>query len=203
MATPQKVHRPVNCSKDLHPETGRRSVDDSLFAPKGWALVAGIGNVLRCDDGFGPAVLQELEHHPGLPQGVVTIEVGIGGIGLVLELLNRYQVLVIVDAVDRGGRPGQLYELEPLVPDTRGFPSPASPEPGMDMHQIGPGNALVIAHALGVLPPVVRMVGCQPGETEIFSTTLSHPVQQSLPAAVRVILSFLKSVEALPGTSVE
>jgi hydrogenase maturation protease len=203
MAALQKVHYLADRFKHLYPEKGRRSAQDSLVVVKGWALVAGIGNVLRCDDGFGPAVLHELEHHPGLPPGVDTLEVGIGGIGLVLELLNRYQVLVIVDAVDRGGRPGQLYQLEPVVPDIRGFPYQESAEPGMDMHQIGPGNALVIAHALGVLPPVVRMIGCQPGETEIFSTTLSQPVQQSLPAAIRAVLTFLNSFRVSQETTSE
>ncbi len=156
-------------------------------------LVAGIGNVLRRDDGFGPAVIQALEKVPGLPPEVKTLEVGIGGLGLVLELLDRYETLVMVDAVDREGLPGSLYLLEPVVPDLATLADPRSHYLGTDMHQIGPGKALIMARALGVLPQTVRIVGCQPGETEDFSLELSRPVQKAVDAAVKMILEFVKS----------
>ena len=66
-------------------------------------LVAGIGNVLRGDDGFGPAVVQALLARGALPAGVHAVELGIGGVGLVHELMDGYDAVVIVDAVDRGG----------------------------------------------------------------------------------------------------
>ncbi len=156
-------------------------------------LVAGIGNVLRRDDGFGPAVIQALEKAAGLPPEVKTIEVGIGGLGLVLELLDGYETLVMVDAVDRNGLPGSLYLLEPVVPDLAALSDPGSHDLGTDMHQIGPGKALIMARALGVLPKTVRIVGCQPGETEDFSLELSRPVQQAVDAAAKMILEFVKS----------
>ena len=39
-------------------------------------LVAGVGNVLRGDDGFGPAVTELLGH---LPAGAEVVETGTGG----------------------------------------------------------------------------------------------------------------------------
>ncbi len=170
------------------------------YDPRPHSLVAGIGNVLRCDDGFGPAVVRALEASPALPPGVRLIEVGIGGMGLVLELLDSYERLVIVDAVDRGGPPGSLYMLEPQVPELAALVEQQTHDaclsclgPGDDMHQIGPGKALIMARALGVLPPFIRLVGCQPGETEEFSLELSQPVQQSVPAAVQMILNLIGS----------
>ena len=59
-------------------------------------LVACVGNVLRGDDGFGPAVAARLDGK--LPAGARLIETGIGGIALVQELLAGYEGLVIVDA---------------------------------------------------------------------------------------------------------
>ena len=156
-------------------------------------LVVGIGNVLRRDDGFGPAVIQTLEKTPGLPPDVHLMEVGIGGLGLVLELIDGYDTLVIVDAVDRGGRPGTLYLLEPVVPDLAALTNRHSPDLGTDMHQVGPGKALIMARALGVLPKTVRIIGCQPGETDEFSLELSQPVEESVRKAVQMILEFLKS----------
>jgi len=68
-------------------------------------LVAGVGNVLHGDDGYGVAVAQRLMQRPDLPPAVKVVEVGIGGISLVQELFDGYDVLMIVDAVDRDGAP--------------------------------------------------------------------------------------------------
>ncbi len=71
-------------------------------------LVAGIGNVLRGDDGFGPAVARALEESYELPAGTHVIELGIGGVGLVHELMEGYDALVLVDAMAGDGAPGSL-----------------------------------------------------------------------------------------------
>src|SRR5215212_5856936 len=154
-------------------------------------LVAAVGNVLRGDDGFGPAVIQALRSATGVPEGLHAAEVGIGGVSLVHELMDGYDALVLVDAVDRGGAPGSLYVLEPEVPDAAEMPALERRELAADMHQAVPGPALVMARAVGALPPVVRIVGCQPVETEEFCTELSPPVQEAVPRAVEVILSFV------------
>lgn len=162
-------------------------------------LVAGVGNVLRGDDGFGPAVVQALAAAGGLPAGVRVVEVGIGGIGLVHELMDGYDALVIVDAVERGGAPGSLYVLEPEVPDVAAVPAPERHALATDLHQAVPWRALVMARAVGALPPVVRIVGGQPAETEDFSTELSPPVQRLVPAAVATIRSILQSLDRQPA----
>lgn len=156
-------------------------------------LIAGVGNVLRGDDGFGPAVVSALEADE-LPHGVRAVEVGIGGIGLVHELLAGYDMLVIVDAVDRDGVPGSLYVLEPEVPLIEAIPVAERHELATDMHEVVPSKVLVIARAMDALPPVVRIVGCQPAETEDFCTQLSPPVQQAIPAAVVAIRELLSEL---------
>lgn len=166
----------------------------SPLVPERRVLVAGVGNVLRGDDGFGPAVIQALETGGGLPAGVRTVEFGIGGIGLVQELLDGYDALVVVDAVDRKGPPGSLYILEPDVPPIESVPSLERYELLTDLHQAVPGKALIMARALGALPPLVRIIGCQPAEMEGFSTDLSPAVQQSVPAAVEAIRCFLSNL---------
>lgn len=158
-------------------------------------LVAGMGNLLRGDDGFGPAVVRALEDAGALPAGVRAVEMGIGGVGLVHELMDGYDALVLVDAVDRGGAPGKLYLLEPEVPDAAAIPAFERRELAADMHQAVPGPALVMARAVGALPPVVRMLGCQPAEVEEFCTELSPAVRQAVPAAVEMILSFLREFD--------
>jgi len=134
--------------------------------------VAGVGNVLRGDDGFGPAVTQRLGH---LPAGVEVIETGIGGIALLQELMAGCDGLVLVDAVDRGAEPGTVFVLEPEVPEGEHVP---------DVHLANPDRVLTMAKTIGVLPERVRIVGCQPKEIDDLVEHLSPPVQAALATAV-------------------
>lgn len=157
-------------------------------------LVAGVGNVLRADDGFGPAVIRALESIR-LPWAVKVVDVGIGGIGLVHELMNGYDALIIVDAVDRQGPPGTLYVLEPNVPDVWQASFEERQALATDTHQAVPGSALVLARAVGALPPRIRIVGCQPGEVDELSLELTPPVRHALPAAIAAIHELIRVLQ--------
>ncbi len=140
-------------------------------------LIAGFGNVLRGDDGFGVEVIRRLEG-VSLGNGVQLLEVGTGGFHLAHELLGIYDRLVIVDAMTRGEPPGSLYIVE--VTDVNVVPT-------VDMHSTVPAQALGWAKALGVLPPHVVIVGCEPGRVDDLSTVLSDPVAAAADIAVRRI----------------
>jgi hydrogenase maturation protease len=154
-------------------------------------LVAGVGNVLRGDDGFGPAIIDSLEQRTDLPCRVRVVEVGIGGISLVHELMAGYDGLIIVDAVDRDGPPGSLYILEPRVPPLAALTAGQRHEVGSDAHRTVPARALIIAQAVNALPPQIRIVGCQPAIVDDLIFSLSPPVQKTVPKAVEAILSLL------------
>ena len=68
-------------------------------------LVAGIGNVLLGDDGFGVEVARRLRLHP-LPEGVRVEDFGVRALHLAYELLEPYEAVVLVDAMARGDGPG-------------------------------------------------------------------------------------------------
>lgn len=156
-------------------------------------LVAGVGNVLRADDGFGPAVVQAIEPAELLPARVKVVDVGIGGINLVHELMDGYDALVLVDAVDRSGPPGALYVLEPSVPDVAALPPEERQALATDTHQAVPGSALVLARAVGALPPIVRIVGCQPGEVDELCLELTPPVRGAVPGAIDAIRELIRA----------
>jgi len=140
-------------------------------------LVAGFGNVLRGDDGFGVAVLRRLERET-LPPGVMLAEIGTGGIRLAQELLSPFDHLIVIDAMSRGGAPGTVYALR--VDDV-------APATEVDLHAAVPAKALAIARALGALPPIVHMVGCEPLCVDDLLADLSAPVRGAVePAAQRV-----------------
>ena len=74
-------------------------------------LIAGFGNVLRGDDGFGVAVLRRLAERGLASESVELLDVGTGGIRLAQELMTPYDKLIIIDAATRGGAPGSVYTL--------------------------------------------------------------------------------------------
>lgn len=138
-------------------------------------LVAGVGNVLRGDDGFGPAVTELLV---GLPEGAEVIETGTGGIALLQELMAGCSGLILIDAVERGALPGTLFFIEPEIEDAVHVP---------DVHLANPARVLSMAKTIGVLPERVVIIGCQPADTEELCQGLSPPVQRALAIAVKRI----------------
>ena len=144
-------------------------------------LVAGFGNVLRGDDGFGVEVVRRLQC-AALGDDVQLLDVGTGGFRLAHELLSRYDRLVVVDAMTRGGPPGSVYVLE--VEDVDAAPA-------VDMHTALPAHALGLAKALGALPSRVFMVGCEPAVVDELTTALSPPVDAAADVAVRRIAALL------------
>lgn len=161
-------------------------------------LVAGVGNVLHGDDGYGVTVVQRLAQRSDLPPSVKVVEVGIGGISLVQELFDGYDVLLIVDAVDRAGAPGTIFLLETQVPDLAQWPHEQRQDFLANMHMTTPSRALILARALGVLPPSVYMLGCQPTTCEDLNIGLSEPVERAVELSVERLIGELRQ---LTGTS--
>lgn len=135
-------------------------------------LVACVGNLLRRDDGFGPAVAVALEQR--LPEGVEVLESGIGGIALLQELLAGCDGLVLVDAVDRGADPGTVFVITPEVGEAVHV---------ADVHLANPERVLTMAKAMGALPERVMIVGCQPTNVDELEHALSPAVERAVPVA--------------------
>jgi hydrogenase maturation protease len=161
------------------------------------ALVVGVGNLLRGDDGFGVEAARRLAAMPDVTARAKVTEVGIGGVHLVQELMDGYELLVIVDAVDRGGEPGRVYVLELEVPPEPASPFQAWQEQVTDPHEALPARALSMARAVGVLPARVLLVGCQPAGTDEARIGLSPRVEEAVAEAVERVRSILDPVAAL------
>lgn len=144
-------------------------------------LVAGMGNVLRRDDGFGVAVarrLLESELEARLA-GVTVLEAGIAGLRVVHELMEGYDGLILVDAATCGEAPGTVYELSPRAGET-------APE---SLHTVEPGQVLALARAAGCLPERVLLVGCEPEEYDALGMEeeLTPAVAAAVPRAVALV----------------
>lgn len=150
-------------------------------------LIAGMGNVLRRDDGLGVEVARRLALSANLPEGIKVIEVGIGGIHLVHELMNGYDALMIVDAMERGSPPGTVHVLEAETPDLATWPEEQRQSFLADTHYATPTKAMILAKALGVLPSTVYLVGCQPSNAEQLGIGLSDAVEQAICDMIQTI----------------
>jgi hydrogenase maturation protease len=155
-------------------------------------LIAGVGNILRGDDGFGVIVAEHLSRQV-LPQGAQLIETGIGGMSIVQQLMDGYDALIIVDAVDRDAPPGTVFVLEPLVPEPGEMSTDQWREQFSNLHLAEPARILLLARAAGVLPHRVVLVGCQPERIEDYQLNLSESVQQAVPVAVARVLELVAS----------
>ncbi|HEV8045414.1 MAG TPA: hydrogenase maturation protease [Rubrobacter sp.] len=162
-------------------------------------LVAGMGNDLRQDDGFGIAVVRRFSE-TGVPEGIRVYESGIAGIGLVQELMDGYETLIVVDATDRDAEPGTVFLLEAEVPAQEEPTEESRQEFLADTHLAVPSQALTLARALGILPRRVYILGCQPKECGL-GMELSDPVERGAAEAIerlQVLLGRLLQEESAP-----
>jgi hydrogenase maturation protease len=150
-------------------------------------LVAGLGNVLLGDDGFGVEVVRRLRA-AALPEGVRVEDFGVRALHLAYELLEPYERVVLVDAAARGEPAGTLFVIEPDVVD---LGEPVAP----DAHGLTPAAVLRIARELGARLDGLRVVGCEPATIE-EGIGLSAPVENAVPEAVRIVLRLLEGVSA-------
>ena len=158
-------------------------------------LVVGIGNVLKGDDGFGVRALAALRRR-AVPDGVACLETGIGGIHIVQELMRGYDALVLFDAVDRGDAPGRLSIREPVLPDLAALSETERRDYFSETHYATPIRALTFAREVGVLPPIIRIIGCQAADTDSFGLGLHPAVEAAIPAAVTMALTLVIEIAA-------
>jgi hydrogenase maturation protease len=116
-------------------------------------LLVGLGNDFMGDDGVGVAVAKILEKR-GLPPNVDLLEGSVDGFTL-LELMPRYERVIVVDAADMGLEPGEWRAFE------------AKPELlGKNLrtltHLFSLGEALELAERLGLNLPPIKIYAIQP-----------------------------------------
>jgi len=153
-------------------------------------LVAGIGNIFLSDDGFGVEVVRRLAQRE-LPADVEVVDIGIRGVHLAYQLLDGYEALLIIDAAPRGGKPGDLYLIEPdlaLIPEDDGSL--------LNAHGMQPDAVLALIKTMArdqserVIERVL-VVGCEP-ECVDEGMGLSVPVVAAVDAAVDMVLHALE-----------
>jgi len=154
-------------------------------------VVACFGNVLRADDGVGVVVAERLVSDPRLT-GARVLDVGIGGMRLVQELLSGgVDLLLVVDAVDLGRTPGSVVVQRPDVLDVSTLSSDERRDALADTHLATPARALMMARGLGVLPETTLIVGVQTTDTDEPREGLSATTARAVPVLVDEVLRLI------------
>lgn len=149
-------------------------------------LVAGVGNVLRSDDAFGVEVANLLLERETVPN-VTVVETGIAGIQLVSDLQDGYDAIIVIDTVDRERPPGTVMTIDYEVIDVHALDHNTKYDLLADMHLATPERSLMVARALGVLPPIVKMVGVQPVDVDTMGIGMSDIVTNAIPVTIEEI----------------
>jgi coenzyme F420 hydrogenase subunit delta len=144
-------------------------------------VIAGCGNPLFADDGFGPAVVEELQKY-SLPDNIGVVDAGLGGPHFIFTLLNPEETkrLIIIDIADFGAEPGSIakFRIEDLPP-----------------------GSYRDAHSWDLTEPLERIkdqiditvIGCQPKRVTDpdMEIGISDEVSQAIPRTVRIVLDMI------------
>lgn len=164
-------------------------------------LVAGVGNVLRGDDAFGVEVANRLSAR-GSKSNVTVVETGIAGIQLVSDLQEGYDAIIVVDTVDRERPPGTVMLIDYDVIDVNELDHNTKYDLLADMHLATPERSLMVARAIGVLPPIVQMVAAQPVDAETMHIGMSPEIELAVDIAIDEIDRCVETILA-SSTSAE
>jgi len=145
-------------------------------------LILGCGNILIGDDGFGPAVAQLLQSDFEVPADVCVFDAGTSVREILFDTVlseKKPSKIVIVDAMDCGREPGELFMLD----------IDALPKVKIDdfsMHQIPTSNLLrELRDHCGI---EVIVIGCQVANTSnSVNPGLSKPVEATVKTVAELI----------------
>lgn len=169
-----------------------------------------MGNIFLGDDGVGPEVVRRLAGEP-LREGVTVRDYGVGGVHLAYDLLEGFDVLVLVDALPRGSEPGTVRVIEVRPDDVarvtdrpsvrHADPAPsATPNTVLNAHAMDPLTVLANLAVLGGVLPRTLVVGVEPCSLE-EGLDLSPEVGQAVPTAVKAVRDVLRGVDTTAGTT--
>ena len=149
--------------------------------------VIGIGNPLRKDDGIGIVLLEKLvEIKDDLPDNIEYIDGGTGGINL-LHLFARFDIVVIIDAVNFGGEiaRSKFFNSEDVISKNIQIK--------ISSHGSNILKIIQLSKKLGENPDEIFIFGVQPKDMKP-GTRLSYEIQENIDLLVNNLKVELKNV---------
>ena len=162
-----------------------------MSSPNPQILVAGIGNTWMKDDAFGSEVVKKLLE-VDLPDGVVVLDFGTGGLDLAYELMRGYNALILVDVSRQDGDPGTLYVMDPDPAEI----TPIGDGETVNPHGMDPQTVLRFVKTVGGWPGRVVIVACEPTSVEEHGLGMSPAVEAAVEPCVKLVTETIEELRA-------
>lgn len=143
-------------------------------------LIAGLGNVDLCDEGFGIYIIQALRQIE-LPEEVDLFTAD-NESDLIKAIAGRQKV-ILIDTLETNGRPGDFLKLLPedfLSEHTHRW-----------LRHADIRKTIALAYLMGSAPKVVKVFGVIPANTE-QGQDLSDVVHRQIQNVIRAVLDDIK-----------
>lgn len=150
--------------------------------------IIGIGNTLRKDDSLGLVLIEKLkEKKQELPEGIELIEGGLGGMVL-LHYLADFDVVFMIDAVEFGGKPGELrfFEKEDVISKKVKI--------SFSTHENDFLKILSMSERLNEIPEKIYIFGIQPKDMGL-GCDLTAEIESSIDENLRKIIDKINSLK--------
>jgi hydrogenase maturation protease len=146
-------------------------------------LIAGIGNILLQDDGFGPQAIAHLEAEYDFGNQVELLDLGTPALDFVDYLVGR-EVVILLDALSCGSEPGDIltYDHAQLRQRIAGM--------RLSAHQPCLDETLFAAETADIQFQEVRLIGVVGSSFEV-STELGPHVRAAMPRAIQLVCEIL------------
>jgi len=152
--------------------------------------IIGLGNPLRRDDAIGLLLLEFLrQHKKDLSKSIDFIEGGTSGMKL-LHLLPNYEQILLFDAVDFKGKPGELKLF--TIDEIRNQKIRIM----FSTHEPDFLTVYALLTKLDEAPPHVLIYGIQPKDIS-YGTSVSQELQTVLPHLQKRILKDIQTMTEL------
>jgi hydrogenase maturation protease len=146
-------------------------------------LILGIGNILLCDEGIGPHVIDKLKEIK-LPDYAELLDGGTGGADL-LDFICDRQKLIVVDAVQDDIEPACIVRL------TAGDLT-ADSKQNISLHEFGLLETLTMAKQLACDPKEVIIIGVKPKDVTA-GVGISDEISSVVPKIMELIVNELSN----------
>ncbi len=142
--------------------------------------ILGLGNYAMGDDGIGLQIVEQIADR-GLDRRFTVVEAGNDGMLVLTYFSAETDKLLIVDAVDFGGAPGEFIFFAPEDVETRKYAG------GISTHEGDVLRLIEMGRTLGLPVPQIRILAVQPLSMQMdggLSAALAARMDDYVAAAV-------------------
>ncbi len=143
-------------------------------------LFLGLGNPILSDDAVGIRVVDKIKSIMGDSNGIDFVTGSMAGLRI-LDVIQGYDELVIVDAIEKGGEPGTLYKIP--IEDLESTLHLTS------LHSINLVTAIELGRKMSLkIPKRISIYGIEVKDVVKFSEKMTPEVEGSIPKNAEEII---------------